>query len=336
MEVISTNEGDEVYDFGKREPAVNSFRPQFHGDGFQFFGIVLVNIVFTFFSLGLYYPWARAKTLQYLYGETEFAGSRFTFHGTGKEMFKGFIKAIAIIVALVMIGNLGAFTGSQTLAIIGGLVYAIGIMLLIPIAIHGGLRYRMSRTSWRGIHFGYRGKLAELFNICLKGFLLSIVTLGIYSSWFVVDLRKYIQRHLRMGNCELEFTGSGGELFWINFKGIVLSILTLGIYSFWYVKNLNNFYVNHTALYQEGRRCTFHSSLTAGDVFVIGITNYFLVLFTLGLGLPWAMLRQMRMVINNIEMQGAFVPETVVQTEEDYADATGEDLLDMLDLGLDF
>jgi hypothetical protein len=44
----------------------------------------------------------------------------------------------------------------------------------------------------------------------------------------------------------------------------------------------------------------------------------------------------MRLVIDNIELDGAFNPETVIQTEEDYSNATGDDMLDMLDIGLDF
>lgn len=364
MEVISTNnEGEDeyknnenrndnkginanepVYDFSKEqggyynqgEIPVNVFEAKMHGDGWQYFSILIVNWVLTVLSLGFYYPWARAKTLRYIYGETEFGGSRFTFHGTGKEMFKGFIKAIALLAGIALLGNLGRITGSLTLAVVGGLLYFLGIMLIIPLALHGGMRYRMSRTSWRGIHFGYRGKLGELFGICVKGFLLSVFTLGIYSSWFAVDLRRYMHSNMRLGNCHLDFEGQGSSLFWINLKGVLLFYPTLGIYTFWYIKNLNNYYINNTVLYQDGRKSQFNSSLTVGNVFEVTIVNFFLTIVTFGLYMPWAMLREMRMVIDNVQLEGQFVPEAVVQTEENYADATGEDLLDMLDIGLDF
>ena len=68
----------------------------FYGEGAKLFGIYIVNILLTLVTLGLYYPWARAALLKYMYEESEFEGSRFTFHGTGKEMFIGFIKAIGI------------------------------------------------------------------------------------------------------------------------------------------------------------------------------------------------------------------------------------------------
>ena len=313
-----------------------STRVKFHGDGGKYFGILIVNFLLTIVTVGLYYPWARAKNLQYLYGETEFAGSRFTFHGTGKEMFKGFIKAILLIGALLIIYQASIFSKNSMIMLAGTLVYFLGILTIIPLAIHGGLRYRMSRTSWRGIHFGYRGNLRELFTLCFKGTLLTIFTLGIYASWFQCDLRRYLEGNVRLGNVRFSFEGEGKELFFITLKGFILTILTLGIYSFWFGRNLNHFAINNTKLEQDGVQCTFQSNLNAGDIFVTGIVNYFLIVLTLGLGIPWAVLRQMRMVLDNIELHGAFNPDTVVQTEESYTDATGDDMLDMLDIGLDF
>jgi len=87
---------------------------------------------------------------------------------------------------------------------------------------------------------------------------------------------------------------------------------------------------------QNDNQSTFRSNLTAGDIFITGLVNYFLVVFTLGIGTPWAIIRQMRMVLNNVELEGIFDPDNVEQTEENYNDATGEDMLDMLDIGLDF
>ncbi|HLP18937.1 MAG TPA: DUF898 family protein [Chitinophagales bacterium] len=311
-------------------------RLKLYGEGGKLFGIMLVNFLLTIVTLGLYYPWARAKMLQYLYGETEFAGSRLQFHGTGEEMFKGFIKAIALLGSLFLISFLTQRSGSLALSVIGSLLYFFGILLLIPLAIHGGLRYRMSRTSWRGIHFGYRGNLTELFKIIVGGMVLTFLTLGIYSFWLSIHVRQYCIGNIRMGNCEMRYKGNGGEFLWLNVKGILLTIITLGIYSFWYVRDLNHYYINNLVLVQDGNEFSFKSSLTAGDIFVTGIVNYFLVVFTLGLGTPWAVLRQLRMTIDNVELQGAFNPETVFQTEEDYSNATGEDMLDMLDIGLDF
>lgn len=309
---------------------------RFHGDGGKYFGILIVNLIFTILTLGLYYPWARAKNFQYLYGETEFAGSRFQFHGTGKEMFKGFIKAIAILAVLFAIYNLSILSKNGAIIAVGVIVYMLGIFTIVPLAVHGGLRYRLSRTSWRGIHLGYRGNLRELFGLYFKGILLTILTLGIYGSWFQISMTKYILSHVRMGNCKFSYEGDGSDFFWLNVKGTILTILTLGIYSFWYARNLNHYFYNNVRFDQDGNISSLQSSLTAGDIFITGITNYFLIVFTLGIGTPWAILRMIRMTLNNLQLEGRFDPEAVIQTEEDFNDATGDDLLDALDIGLDF
>ena len=45
---------------------------KFYAQPSKLFVILLVNFFFTIITLGLYYPWAKAKLLQYFYSETEF------------------------------------------------------------------------------------------------------------------------------------------------------------------------------------------------------------------------------------------------------------------------
>ena len=200
----------------------------FHGRSGSYFELQVANWVLTAVTLGIYYPWAKANKLRYLYQKTEFSGSRFTFHGTGKEMFKGFIKAIGLFMLLyaVLIGF--ALSGDPDLVKIGiGVVY-LGTALLIPMALHGSMRYRTSRSSWRGIHFGYRGSLKSLYGVFFTNLFLTLFSFGIYMPWFITNLRKEIIGNLRFGDAQFSFEGSASELFMILLKGQLLSILTLG------------------------------------------------------------------------------------------------------------
>ena len=81
------------------DPVTSSeeYEISFKGNGGEYFTIVIVNWLLTVITLGLYYPWAKARKLQYLYSATEFNKIPFAFHGTGREMFKGFIKAVLIL-----------------------------------------------------------------------------------------------------------------------------------------------------------------------------------------------------------------------------------------------
>ncbi len=308
----------------------NDHKFAFHGTGANLFGIVIVNLLLTIITLGLYYPWARAAVLQYTYKETEFIGSRFTFHGTGKEMFKGFIKAIGIILAIYGIAMALIFYVHQ---IAGILFLYLGLLALLPFIIHGGLRYRMSRTSWRGIHFGYRGKFNELSKMCYKDLLLTLLTLGIYSAWLQANIKKYTTKHVRYGNTGFSFTGTGGQLFKIYVVGTILTYITLGIYIFWYMKDLLEYQYNNLYLHQGENIIPVKTSFTGGGLFKVLIGNFFIVLFTFGIGAPWAQVRMLKYLSQNIVVDETFDPNIVKQTEEEYKDATGEDLGDMLDLG---
>ena len=193
----------------------------FKGNGADLLGILIVNVLLTFITLGFYYPWAKARKLRYLFGETELDENRFTFHGTGKEMFMGFLKTILLMALIFGCFFAGMMTRNPFLLMLVPFLFLALFLFIVPLAIHGSMRYRMSRTSWRGIHFGYRGERGVLIGKFIGGLLLTIVTLYIYLSWFIVDLRKYIIGNIRFGDVSFKFNGTGGQLFLINLKGII-------------------------------------------------------------------------------------------------------------------
>jgi uncharacterized membrane protein YjgN (DUF898 family) len=314
---------------------LNTKRPlSFHGEGSKLFGITIINAILTILTLGFYYPWAKVAKLHYMYHETEFEGSRFEFHGTGKEVFRGFIKAILIIAILYGAVWLAQMTFSMMIIFITMLCVYAATAFLIPLAIHGSVRYRLSRTSWRGIHFGYRGDRKELTKLFLKNVFLTIITLGIYTSWLTINLRKYVIGHIRFGNIEFSYKGDGAEYFGINFKDYLLTILTLGIYLPWYMKDLTNYYIDNIRLQQGDKTVKLKSHITGGGYFKLFIVNALIVIFTLGFAMPWAVVRTMKFVSSHIEFIGELDIENIQQTEEDYKNATGDDLADMLDLDL--
>jgi uncharacterized membrane protein YjgN (DUF898 family) len=305
---------------------------KFSGEASKLFVILLVNFFFTIITLGLYYPWAKAKLLQYFYSETEFHGSRFVFHGTGKEMFRGYIKVF--ILFIMLFGSMKVFEllGEPTLLLIATIIFYLAFLSLIPLAIHGVMRYRLSRTSWRGIHFGYRGNLKELYIIYLKGILAAIFTFGICYPWLTVSLRKYVLSHTRFGNIEFKFVGDASKLLGLHLKGIILSIFTLYIYIPWYLISIKNFELNNIKVLQNGQSFPIQSTMRGGSFFGLNATNFFMIIFTLGLGMPFVIIRNMKYHLSNIHFSNMIDMDAIVQTEADYKDATGEDLSDALDL----
>jgi uncharacterized membrane protein YjgN (DUF898 family) len=106
----------------------------------------------------------------------------------------------------------------------------------------------------KNVEFEYQGTGSELLKKILVGYLLTVVTLGVYSFWMVADLinysyeQKYIHQHGR--SAQFRSTLTGGGLLQLFLVDILLFVVTLGIATPWIVaRNLS-----HTAdnLFIEG------------------------------------------------------------------------------------
>jgi uncharacterized membrane protein YjgN (DUF898 family) len=305
---------------------------EFKGEGSKFFSIYIVNLLLMIVTLGFYYPWAKCSRLSYFYENTYFGGSNFKFTGTGKEMFRGFIKLVFILAIVLAI--YAYFIYNQNPGIGLAILY-FSLFGLAPLAIHGTYRYRLSRTSWRGIFFAYIGDLAELYAMYFTGIIFTILTIGIYGSWFTVKLRKFLIGNIRFGNLKFHYEGKGDELFVINIKGYILSVFTLGIFSFWWLKDRYNYYVNNIVIEdEEGNFHQVESNMTGGDFFELMVVNFFIILFTLGLGQPFAEVRMFKFLCSRLLVEQSLDLDKIGQVQQQYTDATADDLGDFLDIDI--
>ena len=307
-----------------------SYPLAFYGRGSEYFRIYIVNTILCLLTLGLYYPWAKEKQLKYMYGKSTFEETPFMFSGTGNEMFKGFIKAFIVLGALYGIGFYFMLNESVGLGVL--IMYG-GILALFPLAIHGSYRYRMAKTSWKGIRFGYTGNRGELVGIFFKGIFLTLITFGIYSAWFTMNLRRYVLSNIKVGNARFVYSGDGSDYFWMNLRGYFLTLITFGIYSFWWQKDQFEFFVNNLRIQQDEDAVFFNSTATGGKFAALTIVNFLIIIFTFGLGYAWVVTRTMNFVMNNIEVNGYYSFESLQQSQEDYSDATGDDMADIFDFG---
>ena len=301
----------------------------FYGKGGDLFGIMIANTFLTLFTLGLYYPWARVKMLKYMYQSTELNESRFAFHGTGPEIFKGFIKAYGLIILIYGLFYGMLYAGMPIVAII---FFFVAIMLFTPIAIHGSLKYRMSRSSLKGIYFSYNGTLPDMIKVVFSGFFLTMITFGLYSAWFRVSLMKQMFNNIKYGNVSLKFTGDGADLFTTFIKGYFLTIFTLGIYFFRFMAQMQNFVISHLELEQGEKRGVFYSTLNGWDFFKLLFVNGLIITFTLGLGYPWVIARSISLIYSKIELVDDLDWDSIEQEASGTASATGDILTEGLDL----
>ena len=309
-------------------------RITFHGSNMQYLGLALYNLLLTVLTLGLYYPWAKSAIRKFLWQETEIDGSRFDWHGTGKEMFRGFIKAYLFLGFFFLLINFGPMFLPPSSVVWVVLFSYLVILAFVPLAIHGAMRYRLSRTSFRGIHFGYRGDLKEFYGKVSLDFLFTILTLGIYGYWLQINARRYVMKHSRFGDVSAKFNATGGDFLGLAIVQGLLVAVTIYIYTPWALINFYKFYIENTGLEQNGKTYYLKSDARGGDFLWVLLKSAFITIISLGLASPIASLWIHKFYIESISLSGEFDFDAIQQTEKSYKDATGDDIADILDLDI--
>lgn len=259
-------------------------------------------------TLGIYSFWGRVAITKYLYGHTSFGDNSFEYHATGKELFIGFLKGMAIVVPILFVFQYLPF---KTVFGIAG--YIAVFFFVIPMIMVGKWRFWLSRSSYCNVRFKHNGEYKAFRDIWIPGSLLTLVTLGLYSPILKNKIQKYYFENLQFGNLSFAYTGDNMEFFWLTIKGGVLSVLTLGIYSFWYAANLNRYLMENTTF--NGR--PFSSTMTGGGLFQITITNFLIAFVTLGLGFPIAVNRMYGYYFANIGLDAEAQDIAALATQMD-------------------
>lgn len=340
---------------------------KFVGRGSELFAIDLVNALLTIVTLGFYYPWAKARKLKYVYQHSELAGSRFDFLGTGKEIFRGFIKAVLILFPVYLFFVLLSFYVDQlaenevflgVVVVLLVLLVFVGLPLFIAYAIFGTFRYRLARSSWRGILCGFdtdRGSFIRTFlkafyflfgvYIVLIGLVVAMMVIEKYNgetdsvasgvwamtlmmplsiltvyadTWYKNKLYSITLGNVCLGDLHVRYTGRVLPLFIILILGSLLMPLTLGIYYFWYKKKLYNFLIDNLELEQMGNSFKLESKITAGKVFRLEMGNLLLLVITLGFGYPWVYCRVAHFIANNVVLPEGVNLDAIKQTETEF------------------
>lgn len=276
---------------------------KFTGKGGPFFLLLLKCGFLTVITAGIYSFWAKVEIQKYIHSNTMVGDDTLEFHGTGKEKFIGFLKALIPIVLLVIIiffiqRFAASIVGAAYVQVVSILLIYLLFFLMGPLLIVGKRRYLMSRTSWRGIRFRFKGKVKPLAILFLKNGLLTLITCGIYTPWFIFAYRKFKIENTFYGNEQSGFDGDAGEFAKIFYLGVLLSIVTCGIYQYWLQADIERYFWNHTMI--QGKY--FESTLTGDKLFVNMILAMVQIYFTLGIGTAWAINRMYRVFIENVSV----------------------------------
>ncbi|HEX5354921.1 MAG TPA: YjgN family protein [Aquabacterium sp.] len=218
---------------------------RFTGSGSEYFRIWIVNLLLMLVTLGLYYPWAKVRKLQYFYGNTVVIGHPLAFHGNPKQMLRGFLLVSLLMVLYAVAGKVSPEAGS---------VAALILAAIWPALMRASLQFRLAQTSWRGLRFHFTGSLKDAYMVFLKPILVSIgvgllsvilavmlpraltgvilglvmvvglACLGPYMLW---RLKQYQHQHYALGQLQTSFKARFGDVLRIFLKTGLLTVAAL-------------------------------------------------------------------------------------------------------------
>lgn len=297
--------------------------------GGDFLLLTLKNVVFTMLTFGIYSFWAKVAFQRFWHESTHMLGTEFEYHATGLEKLKAFMKVA--LLGIVFFGGFGYLQSivSPEVAVILQFTF-IGVILIAGIFLRpfieiGTRAFFLARTSWNGVHFSFRGRVLELVKIDCIGAILTILTLGIYTPWYLNKRTAFFTDRAFFGTEAFSYSGSGSAFAKVFYINIILSIITLGIYTPWAIAAFHRFKWDNTSI-----GGTFlQSDLTGSELLMYFIKAFILSALTLGIYNFWATVNLHSIMVSSV----SFVEEpdmTRVRAMQDMgASAISEALAEM-------
>jgi uncharacterized membrane protein YjgN (DUF898 family) len=174
--------------------------------------LVMRGALLELITVGFYRFWLATDMRRHLWSNTSVGGDAPEYTGTAKELFIGFLFAMAILVPIYLAYFLLGIEAERYKEWASTPLFLF-FYLFLQFAVYRARRYRLTRTVWRGVRFNMGG---SGWNFAWRAGLWSLVTsftFGIALPWRQASLERYKMRHTGYGNLAARFEGTGGQLF---------------------------------------------------------------------------------------------------------------------------
>lgn len=333
-------------------------RPDFSGRAREYFGIWFVNLILSVLTLGLYSAWAKVRTERYFYGNTRLAGASFEYLASPIAILKGRLIAYAVVIALSL---------SMKFATTVYFVLILAVGALMPALLVWSMRFRARNSAWRGLSFRFDNGAGEAYGPFLLWAWLSGLTMSLLYPVMKKRQHDFIVEGHRYGVKRFSFKGETGQYYtpYVIAAGVLIAAIVVGVVGIGLLKaggalgkealtaglvaGMLAFYaamfglliflrVRYTNLMWNSTRLLAHrfeSTLRFRDLLWIYATNLVAIVCTLGLAVPWAMIRLARYRAEHFCLIADGDLDAFVAASESRAGATGAELVDALDVGMD-
>ena len=346
----------------------------FEGNWREFAPIAVTNLLLTLVTLGIYRFWATARERQYLWSRSRFVDEHLEWAGTGKELFFGFLIVLLLFGLPYLIASFGAQAliarGYEEIGAALGVLAFVAIFYLMGVARFRALRYRLSRTRWRGIRGGSDNPGFVFGLSYMWKTIVGWLPLGLLIPWSMTSLWNERWSKMSFGPYRFEANAEAGGVFarfllfylapFILFLGGLfmagMGMLAgygiggedgmalggafgiIGLVLFFYLGLGLIAVAFYAKFYREVVGATrwkdldlsFEASPLEWVKLLVG--DALLVVFTLGIGLIFLSYRHWKFFITHLEASGEILLDELTQSTTRTA-RHGEGLLDAFDMG---
>jgi uncharacterized membrane protein YjgN (DUF898 family) len=320
---------------GVYAPAAPQTRVQrfvFTGSASEYFRIWIVNVFLTIITAGIYAAWAKVRTRQYFYANTQLAGHSFEYLGQPLPILKGNLIVGALFLVYSLVTNFAPLWAGAA-----GLALAVAF----PYLIFQSLRFLALNSAYRNIRFRFHGNLTDSYIHYMLLNLLSVPTLGLVLPYVVFRQRQWVFSNAAYGTLRSQFAGNSRDFYRIFAAalglGLILFVPILVVLFSWFSSAMRggavdpsssrfylllgvvyvvvlgggtllqqfvyarvvNYTLNNTS---AGGVLRFSSRLSARALIAIRFTNFLAIVFSLGLLSPWAKVRYVQYLLAHISL----------------------------------
>jgi uncharacterized membrane protein YjgN (DUF898 family) len=270
---------------------------RYDGKTGEIFRIWLLNIILNICTLGIYSFWGRTRMRVYVTSRFSLKGDAFEYSGLGKELFLGFLLTLPFFIGIFA---LSTYTQQTLTNFWDDLLLGFSIYFLFNVAIYASLRYRLSRTRWRGIRGRLTGSAWGYGAQAIVCAFVNVISLGLAIPYTDTHLTHYLMKNVWLGDKQGRFNHMADPPMGTHIVTLLLVPFTLGLSRFWYMAAMERYRYNNFSVGGVNLRCNY----TGGTLLKLNLVNILILIVTLGWGMAFVIQRIARVFAESIMFVG--------------------------------
>jgi len=326
---------------------------EYHATGKQLFLGYLIGIVFfiiynivgqlnpalallMMLILFLAIPWLIWRSLMFNMKMTSFSNVRFTFKGKAGRaymIYLGYPALFVLFISLIGVGSSVIIPALQNmnpvvitvLGIVAFVSFLFAELYLVAIMKKSSIEYRYNNTTYGQGIFDTKIETKKFLILLFKTAGLAFIPMlfiGVVANMIIPTM---------IGANPYQTGASsvigGAELFII--IAYFLMIFMMMLVGAYFVSRERKYVYENTLL---DNKISFASTLRARSLAWVMVSNFFLILFTLGLAFPWAKVRVARLMLENTLVDTSVGFDAYLSEKQDEVSAIGDQIGDAFDV----